>query len=47
MSENPVNSELVTKATAALQKEVDEELKEKDPSKEKAVAILKGDKDEK
>lgn len=47
MTENsePVSSELVTKASAALAEEVEKELLKPDPSKEKAKGILNQDKE--
>ena len=38
-----VNSELITKSTAALNAQVLEELQVQDPSEDKANAILKGE----
>lgn len=39
-----IKSELRVRATASLQEEVDKDLKVKDPSPEKAKAVLEGEK---
>jgi len=40
MTEKIIPTEVVTRATAALQQEIEKELKVEDPDKDKAQAIL-------